>query len=125
VVSANLVNMQRTGNKYHEPYRRKSVVFQEVLDNVNSLQGVAGSDKVAGGVRVSKIVEDRVSPFPKFNDPGNPNADENGEVWASNVDVFQELVDLSEIERSFDANLTAMRAYRTMLQNTITNIGHG
>jgi flagellar basal body rod protein FlgC len=40
----------------------------------------------------------------------------------SNVDVFQELVDLSIIERSFDANLASMRSYRSMLQNTLNNM---
>ena len=41
---------------------------------------------------------------------------------ARNVDLFQELVDMQVIERSFDANLTALRTYRGMLQNTLTNM---
>ena len=63
------------------------------------------------------------SPFPVFYQPGHPDADATGRVLGSNVDLFQEMVDMQVIERSFDANLTAMRSYRTMLQNAITNIG--
>ncbi|HLQ38072.1 MAG TPA: flagellar basal body rod protein FlgC [Planctomycetota bacterium] len=122
VVAANLANIASTGNKHHEPYRRKSVVFAEVLDQASSLHGIDGADQLAGGVRVAKVVEDR-SQFPKFMEPGNPQADEDGWVWTSNVDVFKELVDMSAIERSHEANLAALRVYRGMLQATVTNIG--
>jgi flagellar basal body rod protein FlgC len=40
----------------------------------------------------------------------------------SNVELFRELIDMQAIERNFDANLTAMRTYRSMLQNSITNL---
>ena len=122
VVAANLGNMHRTGNRDHEPYRRRSVVFEEVLDRVASAHALPGGDTLAAGVRVKSVVEDRETAFPRFRDPGHPDADQDGWVWGSNVDVFQELVDLSIIERSFEANLAAMRTYRTMLQNTLNNM---
>lgn len=121
VVAANLGNMHSTGNKHREPYRRKAVVFEEVLDGVRSLRGVPGGDRIATGVRVAKVTEDRTG-FPTFHNPGHPDADEEGWVLSSNVDLFRELVDLSVIERSYDANLAAMRIYRGMLQNTVTNM---
>lgn len=122
VAAANLGNMSRTGNKYHEPYRRKSVVFEEVLDRVDSVQGLPGGDLAAAGVRVRSVEEDHDTEFTRFRSPGHPDADEDGWVLASNVDVFQELVDLSTIERSFEANLAALRTYRTMLQSSLTNM---
>ena len=72
--------------------------------------------------RVSGIVEDRGTPFTKVHNPGHPDADEDGWVMHSNVDVFQEMVDLTAIERSFNANLASLRIYRGMLQNTVTNM---
>ncbi|MEQ1631926.1 MAG: flagellar basal body rod protein FlgC [Planctomycetota bacterium] len=122
VVAANLGNMHRTGNAQKEPYRRKSVVFEEVLDRVQSASGVPGGAELAQGVRVKEVVEDRETAFPRYRNPGHPDADADGWVWGSNVDVFQELVDLSVIERSFEANLASMRSYRTMLQNTLNNM---
>lgn len=118
VVASNLANMHRTGNAQKEPYRRKALVFEEVLDQVNADDP---ETKLAGGVQVAKVVEDK-TPFPVFYQPGHPDADETGKVLGSNVDLFQELVDMNVIERSFDANLTALRTYRGMLQSTLTNM---
>ena len=82
---------------------------------------MGSSDAIANGVQVAKVVEDQTA-FPVFYQPGHPDADASGKVLGSNVDLFQELVDMQVIERSFDANLTALRSYRGMLQNTITNM---
>jgi flagellar basal-body rod protein FlgC len=121
VVAANFANMSSTGNEKAPPYRRRSVVFETVLDQVAGLNGVAGGDEVPGGVKVSKVVEDQ-SEFPRYFDPGNPMAGADGFVWSTNVDMLHELVDMQQIERSFNVSLQAMRAYRGMLQNTISNI---
>lgn len=120
IVAANISNMHLTGGKDHDPYRRRSVVFEEVLDGV---RGTAGTDRLAQGVRVARIAEDDTTPFTPRFDPGHPDADDNGFVLMSNVNLFREMVDLSVIERSFQANLAAMRTYRGMVQSTITNIG--
>jgi flagellar basal-body rod protein FlgC len=120
VVASNLGNMHRTGNAKNEPYRRKVVVFEELLEQQKS-GGESTGDLTASGVSVAKVLEDK-SPFPVFYQPGHPDADEQGKVLGSNVDLFQELVDMQVIERSFDANLTALRTYRGMLQNTLTNM---
>jgi flagellar basal-body rod protein FlgC len=120
IVASNLGNMHRTGNSKNEPYRRKVVVFEELLTEMEKGGNGAG-DRIASGVQLARVVEDK-TPFPVFYQPGHPDADEEGKVLGSNVDLFQELVDMQVIERSFDANLTALRTYRTMLQNTLTNM---
>ncbi|MFO1030765.1 MAG: flagellar basal body rod protein FlgC [Planctomycetota bacterium] len=126
VVASNLANMHRTGNAQKDPYRRKQLVFEELLLEQQSGPGGRGGPAgqvggVAAGVQVAKVVEDQ-TPFPVFHQPGHPDADASGQVLGSNVDLFQELVDMQVIERSFDANLQALRSYRGMLQNTITNM---
>jgi flagellar basal-body rod protein FlgC len=125
VVASNLTNMHDTGNAKHEPYRRKVLVFEELLEQAahGAAHGAAsgGGDLTAGGVTLSRVAEDK-TPFPIFYQPGHPDADESGKVLGSNVDMFQELVDMQVIERSFDANLTALRTYRNMLQSTLANM---
>lgn len=123
VVASNLSNMHRTGNAEKDPYRRQVLVFEELLDQA-SKGAAAGARGAQGGagVQVAKVLEDS-SPFPVFYQPGHPDADASGQVLGSNVDLFQELVDMSTIERSFDANLTALRTYRSMLQNTLQHLG--
>jgi flagellar basal-body rod protein FlgC len=116
VISSNLTNMHSTGNAKNEPYRRKVVTFEEVLD-----QTAKGAAPRASGVQVGAVEADS-APFPTAYQPGHPDADESGMVMMSNVDLFQELADLQITQRSMDANLQAMRAYRTMIQNTIQNM---
>lgn len=118
IVSANLVNMHRTGNSTKEPYRRQIAVFEEILDATVSKD----SANAGRGTAVARVVEDE-TPFPAFFQPGHPDADENGMVLGSNVELFQELADLQVISRSVDANLAAMRTYRGMLQSVIQNMG--
>ena len=120
IVASNLGNMHRTGNAEKLPYRRKVVVFEEAL---NQATAAAGSKSgAAAGVTVARVAEDS-TPFPVFYQPGHPDADEKGQVMSSNVDMFKELVDMNIIQRSFDANLKALRSYRGMLQNTIQQLG--
>jgi flagellar basal-body rod protein FlgC len=121
VVASNLGNMHRTGNADRDPYRRKVLVFEEVLEDTKRQFGGDADGLLANGVGIAEVKEDS-SPFPVFYQPGHPDADASGKVLGSNVDLFQELVDMQIIERSFDANLTALRTYRGMLQNTITNM---
>ena len=122
IVAANISNMHVTGGKGKDPYRRKTVVFEEVLgEQAATLRGSDGAAR-AGGVRVQKVHEDRTTPFVPRYDPADPNADENGFVLMSNVDIFRELVDMSVIERSFQANLASLRAYRAMIQDSVANM---
>jgi flagellar basal-body rod protein FlgC len=123
VVASNLTNMHVVGGKTRDPYRRRTVVFEEVLADVaGSLRGLPGADRLAAGVRVREVHEDHETPFvPRF-DPSHPEA-KDGWVLTSNVDMLQELVDLNVIERSFEANLQALRTYRSMVQDAISNIG--
>lgn len=124
IVAANLANINMVGNDKTPPYRRRGVIFKEILRGRNELgtfRGIKGAEKLSGGVRISSVYVDDRTPFKKISQPGSPYADKDGMVLAPNVDMFKEMVDLTVIERSFQANLTAMRTYRTMLQNTINN----
>ncbi len=124
IVAVNLANMNSTGNVLRLPYQRRGVIFEEVLDGTNrgTLRGIAGSEGLATGVRVSEVYTDSQTPFEPVYAPNHPQAID-GYVLRSNVDMFRELVDMSIINRSFQANLSALRSYRSMLQATVQNIG--
>ena len=124
IVAANLANINQVGNKASPPYRRRAVIFDEILRDTHGLgtfKGIKGAEKLSGGVTISSVFVDEQTEFKQLSQPGSPFADEAGMVLAPNVDMFKEMVDLTVIERSFQANLTAMRTYRAMLQNTINN----
>ncbi|MEH7112341.1 flagellar basal body rod protein FlgC [Neobacillus niacini] len=114
VVSSNLANANTTRgqlvNGEWVPYRRKmvEVTANQSTSFTNLLQ------RELSGVQVNKIVEDK-SPFQAVYDPSNPDSNEQGYVMMPNVDVTKEMVDLMAATRSYEANVTAFNAGKSML----------
>lgn len=125
VIAVNLSHLHDVGNTHDEPYRRRGVIFEEVLDDVahSGLAELPGGRTLARGVRVKEIYIDFKSELQPRHDPTHPKADENGYVLMTNVNMFKEMVDLRAVQRSFQANLVALRTYRQMIQSAVQNIG--
>lgn len=70
------------------------------------------------GVQVAGIGED-ASVGPRVYEPGHPDADEQGYVQRSNVRVTDELVDLMDARRLFEANATVFQVAKAMLRRAI------
>jgi len=109
VISENLANADSlpTGPG-KSPYRRKNIQFQNVLNRELGLNLV----------KVKKIGVDK-SEFNSRFDPSHPAADEKGYVQTPNVKTLIEVMDMREAQRSYDANLTAIRTARSMMRRTI------
>ncbi len=109
VVSENIANAQSTGSTPgSDPYRRKTIVFQAELD------------RASGGatVEVESVARDP-SVFPMEFQPGNEAADENGYVKMPNVNPLIEMADMSEANRSYEANLQVIKQARELISMTI------
>lgn len=109
VVSENLANAQSTGSAPGaEPYRRKTISFAAELD------------RATGGslVEVKSIDRDQ-SDFPVEFIPGHEAADEKGYVKMPNVNVLIEMADMSEANRSYEANLQVIKQARELISLTI------
>jgi flagellar basal-body rod protein FlgC len=91
-----------------DPYRRKVVTFQNVLDRN------LGADMV----KVKNIGTDK-SAFREKYDATNPAADANGYVKLPNVNALVELMDMREAQRSYEANLRIVDVSKNMLTRTI------
>jgi len=115
IVSENIANATTTRTATGEPYRRRVAVLRQ-------REGVAFSDifeNVSGsGVVVSAVVEDE-SPFKLEYDPSHPDADENGYVRMPNVDETKEIIDMMSATRSFEANVTALNATKSMAMKAL------
>ena len=109
VISENLANADSlpTGPG-KSPYRRKNIQFQNVLNRELGLNLV----------KVKKIGVDK-SEFNSRFDPSHPAADEKGYVQTPNVKTLIEVMDMREAQRSYEANLTAIRTARSMMRRTI------
>ena len=109
VISENVANADSLPQDPSQlPYQRKVVTFKNELDRR------AGVDTV----RIDKITTDK-SEFNKQFDPNHPAADENGYVLTPNVNTLIEMMDMREAQRSYEANLSVIKASKSMLQSTI------
>ena len=115
ISSANLANSQTTRTEEGGPYRRKDVVFQ-----TSSFQESLGAAMGKGveGVEVSDIVNDP-RPFDRRYEPGHPDADKDGYVAYPNVNVMEEMANLVEASRSYEANIAAIGIVKTMINRTL------
>lgn len=119
IIAKNMANVNTTRSTGGMPYRRQMAVFEENKPNGFSEYLSKYTNKIEGnGVKISKIVEDE-SPFRLVYEPGHPDADENGYVKKPNVDIIKEMVDLISAQRSYDANITAMNASKSMLMKAL------
>lgn len=103
VISQNIANAETTRTPEGGPYQRKVVVFQR---------------DATGGVQAASVVQD-TRPGSADYDPGHPDADANGFVRRSNVDINTEMVDLMIARRVHEANATVFQAAKAMLKRAI------
>jgi len=114
IISQNIANVNTTRDENGNPYRRKTVVFAEkdMTPFGDILLRTAG--KVGNGVKVTKIVEDTHTELRKVYDPSHPDADEEGYVSYPNVNIVQEMTDMIDASRAYEANVTAFNATKNM-----------
>lgn len=117
LIANNLANINTTRTAAGGPYQRQVAVFAEVMAQIRS--GNAGGK----GVRVVEISTDQ-SPAPLVHNPGHPDADENGYVAMPNINVVNEMVDMITATRAYEANVTAMNAFKGMFLKAL-EIGRG
>lgn len=71
-----------------------------------------------GGVRVASIGVD-TREGPTVYNPGSPDADKNGYVHMPNVNMTDEMMDLMNSRRLYEANATVFQVARAMLHKAI------
>ena len=129
IVSANIANAQTTHTKDGGPYKKQSVVFQELLlnnintsdkTNNNSLNVYSNdySNSSLRGVGVKSIVENNAKSVMKF-EPSHPDANKDGYVAYPNINPVIEMVDLIEAMRSYEANVATFNTHKNIDSKTL------
>lgn len=113
-ISQNIANVNTTRTSDGTPYVRKTVVFAEKDPSPFSEILLSTTGVVGSGVKVTSIVEDTETPMTEVYDPSHPDADENGYVSYPNINVVTEMTNLIDSSRSYEANVTAFNASKTM-----------
>ncbi len=70
------------------------------------------------GVSVTGIAEDQ-SEGQMVYDPGHPDADKNGYVHYPNVRITDEIVDMMDARRVYEANASVFQSAKTMLKQAL------
>ncbi len=115
LATANLANANSTRTPEGGPYRRLDPVLR-----ARPLEG-AFADQLRRSFRmvsIDRIVRDPRPPREVFN-PTHPDADEDGILLLPNVQIVEEMVNLMNARRSYEANISVLRVSREMAQRAL------
>jgi flagellar basal-body rod protein FlgC len=145
VAAQNIANAETTRTTEGGPYQRKTVALETApADNALLadpdagaiafktggsdafgaearsilLPVLDGTARDAGGVRVAGIGADG-SEGALVYDPGHPDADEKGYVRMPNVRVTDEMMEMMDARRVYDANATVFQSAKSMLRRAL------
>ena len=104
--------------------RQRVNTISENLANANTTRTPQErSLDTATQVKVVGIVQDTKPPILRY-EPGHPDANEEGYVAMPNINTMQEMVNLMEASRSYEANVAAFNASKSMWQSAL-DLGRG
>jgi len=121
LISQNIANANTTKTEDGTPYRRKVLVFQQKSGDRPFSEYLSDASKATvgvGGVRVLKVADDQ-TPLKRTYDPSNPDADKDGYVSMPNVDVTTEMINMISASRSYEANISALNATKSMAMKAL------
>lgn len=129
-IATNIANAETTSTAEGGPYRRRIVRLEPGTvpgqpyelgpDGWPSLFRLPAGDPVETmeGVRIAEI-EEEMSEGPLVYDPGHPDADASGYVRYPNVRITDEMVDLMDARRVYEAGSTVFQSVKSMLRSAI------
>ena len=111
--ASNLANAGVVAGTDAGAFRAKRPVFESLLNNAMS-----GKESFEGGVRVNEIIDDPKTVKQVF-EPNNPLADENGYVFASNVNEIEELIEMMDASRAYQNNIEVISTAKQLMSRTL------
>lgn len=109
-VASNLANVSSVSGDPALVYKARHPVFQALRS------GQTGDGDSA--VRVLGISESEAKPLARY-EPGNPLADGNGYVYAPNISVVEQMVDMISASRSYQSNVEVINTSKELLLATL------
>jgi len=112
VTASNLANAGSVSGDQDKVYRSRQPVFETFEKTLASQDGVTG-------VRLTDIVESS-APLNMRYQPEHPEADENGNVYVSNVNTVEEMVNMISASRSYKNNVEIINTTKDLLMQTLS-----
>jgi flagellar basal-body rod protein FlgC len=115
-VASNLANADSVSGDPTTVYRARHPVFQAVQQKM--LGAASMADQSEAAVSVKGIVESQAAPQMRY-DPGNPLANAQGNVYAPNVNVIEEMTDMISASRAYQDNVEVMNTSKDLMLATL------
>ncbi len=106
--ASNLANAGAVAGSAEAAYRPLRPVFAARLDAASGLSSVA----------VQGVYQSSAAPI-RQHDPGNPQADANGDVWAAPVDENAEMVEMMDASRQYQNLVEALSTAKQLMLETV------
>ena len=118
-VASNLANADSVSGDPNTVYRARHPVFQAVKAQVGAGGATSAIDQASGtAVKVKSIMQSNALPTERY-DPGNPLANENGNVYAPNVNVIEEMTDMISASRAYQDNVEVLNTSKDLMLATL------
>ena len=115
-VASNLANADSISGDPSTVYKARHPVFQAVQQQMLGASSTENQSESA--VRVAGIVESQAAPQMRY-DPGNPLANADGNVYAPNVNVIEEMTDMISASRAYQDNVEVMNTSKNLMLATL------
>jgi len=115
-VASNLANADSVSSTPEGAYRAKEPLFAAVQRALGSASSAESDSAV--GVQVKGVTESQADVQSRY-EPGNPMADASGNVYGSNVNPIDELVNMISASRSYQNNVEAMNTTKQLMLKTL------
>jgi len=122
VITGNMANAETTRTPEGGPYRRRDVIFQAAPLRTGFADLMAENSPDADAQPISVEVagiRQGTRPPRQIFDPTHPDANANGYVSLPDINVMEEMVDLLSAVRSYEANLTAFNATKSLVRRLL------
>ena len=111
-ISTNIANVNTTRTENGGPYRRKEVVFEESLKQQTSNNVIKSY-----GVKTTGILEDQE--VKRVYQPEHPDSDEYGYLELPNVNLSDEMINMMNTLRTYEANASAFESSKNMMKKAL------
>lgn len=111
LVASNLANANSVSSSIDQTYKSRQPVFQTLLDEQNPTDPTVG-------VRMAGVVESQ-APFEMEYAPHHPQANQDGYIFRSNVNIVEEMANMIAASRAYQSNVEVVNSAKTMAARTL------
>jgi flagellar basal-body rod protein FlgC len=110
-VASNMANAEVVSGTEAGAYHARQPVFSAVMKAI-------GADQASVPVEISGIVESD-APVEKAYQPQHPEADKDGYIYMSNVNMIEEMANMISASRSYQSNVEVANTSKQLLLDTL------